>query len=275
MLASPSVEVEEVETSVARYEEAFHNFVCSHDNYLLYEDDEEKKELMLDSYNNQRDMKLQLDILVNNWRAKKKGMNRPPSESGFSLKSARTDKSCASRNSVKEKKRVIEETKLEMQALQEKQELQRRIEEIERGKAELSRKLELLDAKTKVKHAEIDLFVEQSVEYEGGDRMNDYLKEHYVHDLPLEDHLLQPDVKGATPISKSHPVESHGAISTSFVTPTSAQPQLPLLSTQETVKSPHQLSPSPQHLIWLQQLAVGHVQMIWLMRDHHVVMRIM
>ena len=133
LLASPNVEVKEVETSVARYEEAFHNFVCSHDNYLLYEDDEEKKELMLDSYNNQRDMKLQLNILVNNWRAKRKRMNRPSSESGFSLTSAKSDKSCASRNSVKEKKRVIEEIKLETQALQEKQELQRRIEEVESG----------------------------------------------------------------------------------------------------------------------------------------------
>ena len=40
LLASLNVEVKEVETSVARYEEAFHNFVCSRDNYLLYEEDE-------------------------------------------------------------------------------------------------------------------------------------------------------------------------------------------------------------------------------------------
>ena len=41
-----------------------------------------------------------------------------------------------------------------MQALKEKQELQRELEEIEKGKAELSRKLELLDAKTKVQQTE-------------------------------------------------------------------------------------------------------------------------
>ena len=93
-----------------------------------------------------------------------------------------------------------------------------------------------MDAKIRVKHAEIDLFVEQSEKYEVSDGMNDYLKEHCASDPPLEDHSLQPDVNSATPISKSHPVESHGAISTPFVTPTSDQPQLPLLSTPETVK---------------------------------------
>lgn len=54
--------------ALARYEEAFHNFVDSHDNYLRFEDDVEKKELMIDSYENQRDLKLQLDALVRKWR---------------------------------------------------------------------------------------------------------------------------------------------------------------------------------------------------------------
>ena len=31
----------------------------SHDNYLRFEEDVEKKELMIDSYENQRDLKLQ------------------------------------------------------------------------------------------------------------------------------------------------------------------------------------------------------------------------
>ena len=78
LLASPNVEVKEVEKRVSRYKKAFHNFVCSHDNYLLYQDDEEKKESLPDSCNNQKEIKLQLGILVNNWRAIKKRMNRPP-----------------------------------------------------------------------------------------------------------------------------------------------------------------------------------------------------
>ena len=41
----------------------------------------------------------------------------------------------------------MEEANLEMQALKEKQELQRELDEIEKGKVEFSRKLELLDVK--------------------------------------------------------------------------------------------------------------------------------
>ena len=41
----------------------------------------------------------------------------------------------------------MEEANLEMQALKENQELQRELDEIEKGKVEFSRKLELLDVK--------------------------------------------------------------------------------------------------------------------------------
>lgn len=58
---------------------------------------------------------------------------------------------------VQQKKRIVEGAKLEMHALRERQELQRELEETEKGKTELSRKLELLDIRTKVKQAEIDL----------------------------------------------------------------------------------------------------------------------
>lgn len=47
---------------------AFHNFVDSHDNHLRFEDDVEKKKLRIDSYENQRELKLQLDTLVHKWR---------------------------------------------------------------------------------------------------------------------------------------------------------------------------------------------------------------
>jgi len=42
LFASPDAQVNKVEDGIARYEEAFHNFVSSHDNYLLYEEDEER-----------------------------------------------------------------------------------------------------------------------------------------------------------------------------------------------------------------------------------------
>ena len=42
-----------------------------------------------------------------------------------------------------------------MHALRERQELQRELEEVGKGKAELSRKLELLNARTKMRQAEL------------------------------------------------------------------------------------------------------------------------
>ena len=58
MIESTSTQEAELEDALARYEDTFHNFVDSHDNYLCFEDDVEKRELMIDSYENQRDLKL-------------------------------------------------------------------------------------------------------------------------------------------------------------------------------------------------------------------------
>lgn len=57
LFKNPGIKATEEEESVAMYEEAFRNFVSSHDNYLRYEDDEEKIALTYDSYDSQRDMK--------------------------------------------------------------------------------------------------------------------------------------------------------------------------------------------------------------------------
>lgn len=74
-----------------------------------------------------------------------------------------------------------------MHALRERQELQRELEEVGKGKAELSRKLELLNARTKVRQAEIDLLAEQSVEDEMKDGMNEYLEEYYTKGQPCNE----------------------------------------------------------------------------------------
>ena len=55
---------EEVNTRKDRYVEAFHKFVSSHENYMQCENDTEKRDLMSDNYNDQRDVKLQLDYTV-------------------------------------------------------------------------------------------------------------------------------------------------------------------------------------------------------------------
>ena len=67
----------------------------------------------------------------------------------FSLRSGQSGKSNASsRNSAQHQRRIVEGAKLEMHALRERQELRRELEEAKKGKAELSRKSELLDART-------------------------------------------------------------------------------------------------------------------------------
>ena len=63
----------------------------------------------------------------------------PPSESCFSLRSGKSEKSNASSRKFNKKKKVVEGTKLEMHAVRERQGLQRELEEAEKGKAELSR----------------------------------------------------------------------------------------------------------------------------------------
>lgn len=73
---------------------------------------------MIDNYDNQTDKKLQQYILVKDWRAKRNRLGRAPSESGFSLKSAESVNSyVSSGNTLTERKRLVEERKLEMQAL--------------------------------------------------------------------------------------------------------------------------------------------------------------
>lgn len=166
------------------------------------------------SYQNEREMKLQLEILINQWR--KKGVGTPPSESGLSHGSDKSERSCVSnRSSVKEKRRVAVEAELEVQTLKEKQELECKLEEVERSKAELNRKLELLSAKTKMEQAEIDLLLECGEENEAKDEMNDYLKEHGANYPPAKGHLSQPVAGGATPSSESQPVVDNGKMQTS------------------------------------------------------------
>ena len=153
-------------------------------------------------------MKLQLDILVSEWREKKKRQGRPPSEYNFSQASARSVKSSAlSAISVKERKRLMEEAKLETGALKEKQELQRELERVEKGKAELNRKLELLDAKTKLQKTEIDLMLERGFEKET-DGMNDYLEEYYMQNNVKEELSPPMGETGATSSSESKLVDN-------------------------------------------------------------------
>ena len=107
---------------------------------------------------------------------------------------------------------MIEGAKLEMQVLKENQELQHELERIKKGKAELNRKLELSDAKTKVQQTEIDLMLEQTVERET-DGMNDYLKEYYKQNDVKEEVLPQLGDSGTRPSLESKPGDNRVTVS--------------------------------------------------------------
>lgn len=155
LMKSPEVDVITLEDSVRKYNEAFRKFVDAHEVCMEIEDDEERRALLVDSYENQRDMKWQLENLLNEWRANKHRPKSPRSESGFSRAS--------SSYSIKEKTKFMEEARLRVNALKQKQDLDRQMEQIEKQKAELSRKIELMDAETQAKQAAIDLMIERYV----------------------------------------------------------------------------------------------------------------
>ena len=121
-----------------------------------------------------------------------------------------------------------------MQALKEKQELQRELEVIEKGKAELSRKLELLDAKTKMQRTEMELMLEQSVEEET-DGMNDYLKEYYMQNQLKKELLSQPDELTVTPNSEAQPANGQETMAKGLPTVNGAQSQFVLPSAQKSL----------------------------------------
>ena len=77
----------------------------------------EKRDLMSDNYNDQRDVKLQLDYTVDLWWTNREKYKKTPSESGHSLKSlkSRSSQTSSSRSSMKERRRLVEEAKLRIQ----------------------------------------------------------------------------------------------------------------------------------------------------------------
>lgn len=67
----------------------------------------------------------------------------------------------------------MEEAKLKMQTLKEKQELEHQLEVAEQSKTELSRKIKLLNAEAELKQAKIDFVIDQIPDDEGVDGMNE------------------------------------------------------------------------------------------------------
>jgi hypothetical protein len=168
---------EQVNMRMDMCEETFHKLVSSHEKYMQCEDNIEKRDLMIENYNDQRDVKIQLDYTVELWMKNREKYGETSSELGHSLRSARSRYSTAtSRSSAKEKRRLVEEAKLKIQTLREKQELERQLEVTEQSKTELRRKLKLLNAEAELKHAKIHYVIDQIPDDAGIDGMNAYLE---------------------------------------------------------------------------------------------------
>ena len=198
---------EEAKESQDRYERAFHQFVNSHENYMKYEEDAEKRDLMSDNYKNQQDMKLQLDCMVDVWSSNRERFKNPPSVSGLSFTSYKSRGSRSSsrsrssnRSSVVERRRAVEETRLKVQTLKEKQELERQLESVQQKGTELNRKIELLNVESEHKQAKIDLAIEQ-IPDEEIDGMNEYFEEIRNEDQP------RPALGTSTTPEQPHPTQ--------------------------------------------------------------------
>jgi len=124
-----------------------------------------------------------------------------------------------------------------MHTLRERQKLQRELEEAEKGKTELSTRLELLDARTKVRQAEIDLLAEQSVEDEMKDGMNEYLEEYYTKGQPCNEPLPAPSANGVKPISKPRSLIGEQKATAPYTGPSLARSELPVLPVREYVET--------------------------------------
>ena len=131
-----------------------------------------------ESYEKEIEPKFLLDVDISKWKFNMKYEKKGNVKlSCHSCRSSKTGKdSCSTRSSVKEKRRIVEEARWKMKALEEKQSLECHLEaeEVEfkrreleleekrkRSKAELVRKLERMTAEIELKKAVVELKIEQ------------------------------------------------------------------------------------------------------------------
>ena len=133
-----------------------------------------------ESYEKEIERKFLLDVDISEWKFNMKYETKSNAKSSrYSRRSNKTgEDSCSTRSSVKEKRRIVVEARLKMEALEEKQSLERRLEEEEvefkrrelelgleeerkRSKAKLARKLEKMTAEIELKKAAVEFKMEQ------------------------------------------------------------------------------------------------------------------
>ena len=177
-LLSEHASEQEVIQDIEDYERAFHKFVDAHETYLRFEDDEGMRHVANESYDMEKECKFLLEVDLSTWKFKMKhdtkGMSKSSHKSRRSSKTGRSSGSSSS--SVREKRRLFEEARLKVEALEQRQTLERRLEEEEaefkkreleiaeereRNKAEMARKIERMQAELEMKKAAVDLEMER------------------------------------------------------------------------------------------------------------------
>lgn len=121
---------EEIIQGVEDYERAFHKFVDAHKTYLSFEDDEGMIDVANESYDKENEEKFLFDVELNTWALKVKHDTKGMSKSVHKLpRLSKTRKgSRSSASSVREKRRIFEEARLKVEALEQKQSLEHRLE---------------------------------------------------------------------------------------------------------------------------------------------------
>ena len=118
---------EEIFQSVDHYEHAFHKFVDAHEKYLRFEDDEGMEAVAKESYEKEIERNFLLDVDISKWKFQMKHETKERAKSNrHSRRSTKNRKSsCSTTSSVK----LVEEARLKIEALEEKQSFERCVEE--------------------------------------------------------------------------------------------------------------------------------------------------
>jgi len=130
-LLSEGASVEEVIQNVECYERAFRKFVDAHETYLRFEVKEGMINVANESYQKEKENKFLLDVELSTWKSKMKSATKAMSKSDHkSRRSSNTWRSSIT-SSVREKRRILEEARLRVEALEQKQSFERLLEEDE------------------------------------------------------------------------------------------------------------------------------------------------
>ena len=149
--------MEEVIQNVKCYERAFRKFVDAHETYLRFEDNEGMTNVANESCEKEKENKFLLDVELSTWKSKMKGTTKAMSRSDHkSRRSSKTGRISIT-SSVREKRRILEEARLRVEVLEQKQSLERLLEEEEAEFRNWQERLKKCKSRWKLKKATVDL----------------------------------------------------------------------------------------------------------------------